>query len=131
MDYEYILVRKISDFFQNLQKFEICKSYILLISWSENIFKGIFLLRGSRRMGKSCQHILLYFFKSKFAFLLGIFESFSKIIVCACWAYAEPNFFWEISKKFLFQNLHYGPIRWVPRRFFQILIFYNRNLHFN
>jgi hypothetical protein len=48
-------------FSKNLQKFEICKSYILLISWSENIFKGIFLLRGSRRMGKSCQHILLYF----------------------------------------------------------------------
>jgi hypothetical protein len=61
MDYEYISSRKISDFFQNLQKFEICKSYILLISLSENIFKGIFLLRGSRRMGKSCQHIMLCF----------------------------------------------------------------------
>ena len=48
-------------FSKNLQKFEFCKSYILLISWSENIFKGIFLLRGSRRMGKSCQHILLCF----------------------------------------------------------------------
>ncbi len=30
-----------------------------------------------------------------------------------------------------FSNLHYGPIRWVPRQFFQILIFYRRNLHFN
>ncbi len=40
-------------------------------------------------------------------------------------------FFWEISKKFFPQNLHYGPIRWVPRRLFQILIFYSRNLHFN
>jgi hypothetical protein len=61
MDYKYISSRKISDFSQNLQKFEICKSYILLISLSENIFKGIFLLRGSRRMGKSCQHIMLCF----------------------------------------------------------------------
>jgi hypothetical protein len=48
-------------FSKNLQKFEICQSYILLISQSENIFKGIFLLRGSKRMGKSCQHILLCF----------------------------------------------------------------------
>jgi hypothetical protein len=32
-------------------------------------------------------------------------------------------FFIEISKKFFPQNLHYDPIRWVPRRFFQILIF--------
>jgi hypothetical protein len=48
-------------FSKNLQKFEICQSYILLISQSENIFKGIFLLRGSKRMRKSCQHILLCF----------------------------------------------------------------------
>ncbi len=34
-------------------------------------------------------------------------------------------------QKIFFLNLHYGPIRWVPRRFFQILIFYSRNLHFN
>ncbi len=49
-------------FSKNLQKFEISQSYILLISQSENIFKGIFLLRGSKRMRKSCQHILLCFF---------------------------------------------------------------------
>ncbi len=40
-------------------------------------------------------------------------------------------FFERYPKIFFFQNLHYGPIRWVPRRFFQILIFYSRNLHFN
>ncbi len=33
------------------------------------------------------------------------------------------KFFWEISKQFFFQNLHVGPFRWVPRRFFKILIF--------
>ncbi len=37
--------------------------------------------------------------------------------------YAEPNFFWEISKNFLFQNLHYGPIRWVPRGFSKFWFF--------
>jgi hypothetical protein len=36
----------------------------------------------------------------------------------------------DIQKFFFSQNLHYGPIRWALRRFFQILIFYNRNLHF-
>ncbi len=40
------------------------------------------------------------------------------------------KFFWELSKIF-YQSLHFGPIRWVPRRFFKILIFYRRNLHFN
>jgi hypothetical protein len=38
-------------------------------------------------------------------------------------AYAESNFFLEISKQFFFQNLHFGPIRWFPRRFFKIWIF--------
>jgi hypothetical protein len=41
------------------------------------------------------------------------------------------KFFLRDIQKFFFQNLHYGPIIWAPRRFFQILIFYNRNLHFN
>jgi hypothetical protein len=47
------------------------------------------------------------------------------------WAYAEPNFFDELSKKFFFLNLHFGPIRWVPRRFLKISIIYSQNLHFN
>jgi hypothetical protein len=33
--------------------------------------------------------------------------------------------------KFFFQNLHFGPIRWVPRRFLKISIIYSQNLHFN
>ncbi len=44
------------------------------------------------------------------------------------WAYAEPNFFDKLSKNFLFQNLHFGPIRWVPRRFLKISMIY---LHFS
>jgi hypothetical protein len=40
-------------------------------------------------------------------------------------------FFERYPKNFFLQNLHYGHIKWVPRWFFQILIFYSRNLHFN
>jgi hypothetical protein len=40
-------------------------------------------------------------------------------------------FFERYPKIFFLQNLHYVPFRSVPRRFFQILIFYSRNLHFN
>ncbi len=32
-------------------------------------------------------------------------------------------FFERYPKKIFLQNLHFGPIRWVPRRFFKILIF--------
>jgi hypothetical protein len=34
------------------------------------------------------------------------------------------KFFLRDIKIFFFQNLHCGPIRWVPWRFFQILIFF-------
>ncbi len=38
--------------------------------------------------------------------------------------------FERYPKIFFLQNLHFGPIIWVSRRFFKILIFYMRNLHF-
>ncbi len=37
----------------------------------------------------------------------------------------------EISKIFFLQNVHLGTIRWVPKRFIKICIFYSQNLHFN
>ncbi len=40
-------------------------------------------------------------------------------------------FFERYPKNFFFQNLHFGPIRYAPGRFFKILIFYRWNLHFN
>ena len=46
-------------------------------------------------------------------------------------AYAEPNFFGELLKNYFFQNVHFGPIRWVLRRFFTILINYTQNLNLN
>ncbi len=33
-------------------------------------------------------------------------------------------FWWAIQKIFFFHNLHFGPIRWVPRRFLKISIIY-------
>jgi hypothetical protein len=35
--------------------------------------------------------------------------------------------FWRAIPKFLFQDGHFDPIRWVPRQFFKILI--NPNPH--
>ncbi len=46
------------------------------------------------------------------------------------WAYAEQNILERYPNIFFFQNVHLGPIRWVPKRFFKIWIFYRRNLHF-
>ncbi len=42
------------------------------------------------------------------------------------WAYAE-----RYPKKIFLQKVHFGPITWVPKRFFKISIFFSRNLHFN
>ncbi len=71
-------------------------------------------------------------FWKKFASFPSIFARISKFEhFRGDWAYAEPNLFGEISKKLFFQNVHLGPIRWVPKRFFKILIFYSRNLHYN
>jgi hypothetical protein len=62
-------------------------------------------------------------FRKKFdSFLLifariSLFEHFR-----GDWAYAEPNYFGELSKVFFF-NVQFGPIRWVLRRFFKIWLF--------
>ncbi len=41
------------------------------------------------------------------------------------------KFFWRDIQNSFFQKVPLGPIRWVPKRFFKIWIFYSRNLHFN
>ncbi len=38
------------------------------------------------------------------------------------WAYGEPDFLASYQKLF-FQNVHFGPIRWVPRRFSKFKFF--------
>ncbi len=40
-------------------------------------------------------------------------------------------FLMSYPKIFFLQILHFGPIRWVPRRFLKISIIYSQNLHFN
>jgi hypothetical protein len=40
------------------------------------------------------------------------------------------KFFWWAIKNFFKLNFHSGPIRWVFRWFFKILIIYSQNLHF-
>ncbi len=40
------------------------------------------------------------------------------------------KFFWWAIKNFFPQNFHFGPIRWIPRRFFKISIVYSQNLRF-
>ncbi len=66
---------------------------------------------------------LVNFREKKFASFPSILARFSK---CehfrGDWAYAEPNFFGETSKKFFFLKVHFGPIRWVPKRFFVVEI---------
>jgi hypothetical protein len=44
-------------------------------------------------------------------------------------AYAEPNFFCEISQIFFLKMFPW--VLLTPKRFFKIWIFYSRNLHFN
>ncbi len=70
-------------------------------------------------------------FVKNFASFPSIFARISKFVhFHRDWAYAKPKFFLEISNKILFQNVHFRSIRWVPRRFFKIWIFYSWNLHF-
>jgi hypothetical protein len=47
------------------------------------------------------------------------------------WAYAEPNFFFEIAKKIFFTNLHFLLLDGFPGRFFKFRFFIGENLHFN
>ncbi len=60
-----------------------------------------------------------------------IFPSFSSIFARILmfehfrgdWAYGEPDFFGELSKTYFIQNVHFGPIRSVPRRFSKFKFF--------
>jgi hypothetical protein len=40
-------------------------------------------------------------------------------------------FLMSYPKNFFLLNLHYGPMRWFPRRFLKISIIDSQNLHFN
>ncbi len=65
-----------------------------------------------------------------------IFLRFSPEFRCSnIFAVAEhtqhPIFLVSFQKIFLSKNFRFGPIRWVPRRFFKISIIYSQNFRFN
>ena len=81
---------------------------------------------------KSNPYMPLVNFRKKFRFFSFDFRQNFDVRTFPRWlSIRGTKFFWDLSKKVVSQNLHYSPIRWVPKRFFQILIFYSRNLHFN
>ncbi len=71
-------------------------------------------------------------FRKKFRFFSFDFRQNFDVRTFPRWlSIRGTKFFFRDIQKIFFLNLHFGPIRWVPRRFFKILIFYRRNLHFN
>ncbi len=131
------------------------KSIQIKIIWNK-IRKFLFLLRlltsgfSDLLLGNQLKvhkhEIFLNFFFTKIKSLYALRKFAKKILlsflrfspefwssnICAVTEHTRNQIFFErYPKKFFFRNLHYGPIKWVLRRFFQILIFYSRNLHFN
>ncbi len=116
-------------FFSNFNREEVRRQRL---TWSEGNFKGtqawdnfdFFLPKSKPYMA------LVNFWKNFnsspliFARIL-MFEHF-----LGDWAYAEPYFFGELTNIF-FANVHFGPIRWVHKRFFKIFTNYSQNLHLN
>jgi hypothetical protein len=81
---------------------------------------------------KSNPFMPLVNFLKKFRLVSFDFRQNFKVRTFTWWlSIRGTEFFLRDIPNFFFQNLHYGPIRWVPRRFFQISIFYSRNLHFD
>ncbi len=70
-------------------------------------------------------------FRKKFRLVSFDFRQNFKVRTFTWWPSIRGTEFFLRDIQIFFPNLHYGAIRWVPRRFFQILIFYSRNLHFN
>jgi hypothetical protein len=62
-------------------------------------------------------------FRKKFRFFSFDFRQNFDVWTFPRWLSIHgTKFLWEISKNFFSQNLHFGPIRYFPRRFFKILI---------
>ncbi len=108
----------------------------LFLRWSVDIF--------SLKVHK--HEIILNFFltKIKFLYSLGKFSKKNSLLILrfspefrssnifAVTEHAPNQIFLErFPKIFFLQNVHLGPFRWVPKRFFKIWILYSRNLHFN
>ncbi len=81
---------------------------------------------------KSNPYIPLVNFQKKILFFSFDFRQNFEVRTFSRWlSIRGTKFFWRDIQKFFFQNVHLGPIRWVPKLFFKIWILYSRNLHFN
>jgi hypothetical protein len=63
--------------------------------------------------------------RKKFASFSSIFARILKLT-----EHTRNQIYLERYPTIFFQNVHLGGIRWIPKRFFKIWIFYSRNLHF-
>jgi hypothetical protein len=104
------------------------------IEYGDNILKGTQAWDNfDLFLPKSNPYIPLVNFRTKFRFFYFDFAKISKFEnFRSDWAVSirGTKFFGEISKNFFLQNVHLGPVTWIPRRFFKISIFYSRNMHF-
>ncbi len=75
---------------------------------------------------------LVYFRKKNRFFSLDFCQNY-EVRTFSRWLSSEHTRNQIFLKRYQKKNLkvHFGPIKWVPKRFFKILIFYSRNLHFN
>ncbi len=81
---------------------------------------------------KSNPYIPLVNFQKKFHFFSFHFRQNFEVRTFSRWlSIRGTKFFWRDIQNIFFQNVHLGPIRWVPKRFFKIWIPYSRNFYFN
>ncbi len=67
-------------------------------------------------------------FRKKFRFFsLNFCQNFDVRTFPRWLSIRGTKFFWWAIQKFFLQNLHFGPIRWVPRRLLKISIIYSQN----
>jgi hypothetical protein len=69
-------------------------------------------------------------FQKKSLLFLRFSQEFRCSNISAVTEHTRNQIFLINYPKIFFQNLYFGPIRWVPRRFLKILIIYSQNLHF-
>jgi hypothetical protein len=70
-------------------------------------------------------------FRTKFRFFSFDFHQNFEVRTFSTEHTRNQIFLERYLKYFFLQNVHLGLIRWFPKRFFKIWIFYSRNLHFH
>jgi hypothetical protein len=104
-DHTYCTIYAIKDDLRDLEKGVFIKVHKHEIIW--NFF-----------LPKSNPYMPFVYFRKKFRFFsLDFRQNFD--VRTFPRGLSIPNFFDELSKKFFFQNLQVGPIRWFPRTVFE------------